>query len=222
MTIFTQIRAGHRRLHLLVAGILEAPATERDAAPLTEQLCDEVEAQAAAEEEIFYTALLALGSDPTVMRRVVDAHDETTALAGSIAEMEIGSAEWRAGMRKLSQGLDRHIKEEEELLALARPLIAKAQAGRLGERYLRAKADWIDTFGRVPQPVPLTAPAPAPVPTMAAQADRLSPAGRPPAALASRTHGWLRKPATSLRIVARGAVAMAPVLWKRRQAAGHR
>ena len=215
MTIFKHLRAGHSRQRELLAGILEATAGQGDAARSFDLLCDEVEAQAAAEEQTFYAELLSLNGSQELSRQAVRAHDEAAVLIGEISGLAPGSDEWREGVARLARMLARHAEAAEEAFALARPLIGAEQAARLGERYLSAKAHWIGAYGRVPAPsteaLRVSPPSLAGVPGGACLSRRVA------AVLPNRPRRWIQKFGGPLRNWPRRGGA--PALRERSEAA---
>ena len=201
MTIFGHLKAGHSRQRHLAASILETPVERRDGARLFDLLCDEAEAQAAAEEQTFYADLLTLSGNQEMSRQAVSTHDDAAALIGEISDLAPDSEEWRAGIERFARLIDRHIEEAEAALTLARTLITEAHAVQLGERYLKAKTNWIGAFGRVPAPCALPVPA-------TVQGDS-SLSRRVAAVLPSRSRRWFQKFGRPLRNWPR-ATAVAP------------
>jgi hypothetical protein len=221
VTIFEQLRANHRRQRQLADDILEGPVRAGYGGRQFSLLCDELEAHAAAGEHTFYADLLALSGSQAAARRAVLAYDEAAAMMAEIAEMSAGSAEWRAAVQQFSQLLSHRIAEEEEDLALARLLIDDDQAVQLGERYLSAKARWIDSFGRIPLPCPVlpTAAAATAVPERAR--DRVTVSRWVAAVVPGRTRAWLRRLGRPLQNVRRHGVSDDSASLRRWQGAGH-
>lgn len=203
MTIIGHIRSGYRRQRQLVAAILAAQHSGQDAGRLFDLLCDEIESQAAAKEQIFYAALIALPGGPALSRRAVQAHDAAAVLIGEISALEPGSETWCDGIAQLAQMIDDHAAAEAEALTQAERLLALDQAAQLGARYLAARDGWIDSFGRVPAPC---APAPAAAPHRSAPA------------LPARPRGWFQKLGHPLRFMPRRRGVMTAALRERRPA----
>ncbi|MGD1876499.1 MAG: hemerythrin domain-containing protein [Kiloniellaceae bacterium] len=211
MTIFGHLKAGHSRQRHLAASILAMPAGGRNGARLFDLLCDEAEAQAAAEEHTFYAAVLTLSGDQEMSRRAVRRHDDTAVLIGEISALTPDSDEWREGIDRFARLIDRHIEEVEEVLTLARPLIAQAQAVQLGERYLKAKANWIGAFGRVPAPCPVPAAASDPMTLSRCVAAKLP----------GRSRRWFQKFGRPLLNWPRSAAEARSNLWGRQEPADY-
>ena len=149
--IFDRLSADHLTQRELAVRILQAPAGAVEISRWFDMLCDEIEAHNAAEEHTFLAALLARSNEQDMIRHSVDEHDEAAVLIAELSDIEIGSEDWRAGMVRLAETLEHHFAEEEdEVFAVARPLLDDNLAVVLGDSFARSKDNWIEVYGRVP------------------------------------------------------------------------
>ena len=173
--IFDRMTAAHDRLRFL-AGALRL--TE-DGAPmqsmralLIDRLSDALEAHSSAAEQCFYAELLARSGDEAPARRAVEAHGEAAMLVDELSDMETTGAAWQTAVERLTGLLKAHFtREADEIMALAKTLLDRERALRLGERYDDARRGWIEAFGRQPDPAPAI-PAPSlPTPSLPAASE---------------------------------------------------
>ncbi|WP_299625501.1 hemerythrin domain-containing protein [Pelagibius sp.] len=154
--------AEHDRLRFLAAAL----RLTQDGAPmqsmrplLIDRLSDALEAHSSAAEQCFYAELLARTGNEQPARRAVEAHGEAALLVDELADMETTDAAWQTAVERLT-GLFKaqFTQEAEEVIPLAKTLLDRERALRLGERYDDARRGWIEAFGRQPVPAP-TIPA---------------------------------------------------------------
>lgn len=156
--IFDRMTAEHARLRFL-AGALRL--TE-DGAPmqsmralLIDRLSDALEAHSSAAEQCFYAEFLARSGDGRPVRRAVEAHGEAAMLVDELSKMETTGAAWQTAVERLTALLKAQFtREEDEVIPLAKTLLDRERAIRLGERYDDARRGWTEAFGRQPDPAP--------------------------------------------------------------------
>lgn len=149
--IFDRMKADHERLRFLMTRLRQSLDSARDRRRLFDMLCDAVEAHGAAAEQSLYAELLARAEDQQPARRAVDVHDEAARLIGELSDMEMAGEAWQAGIGRLAEHLENHFRvEERETFPLAKTLLHGEQAARLGDKYERARRQWIEVFGRLP------------------------------------------------------------------------
>lgn len=210
MDIYECLKADHRRQRDLAARVLEAPDGSCETQGLFDQLCDAVEANAAAEEQTLYAALLTHPEGRALAQRSVGEHDEAAMLIDALADKEFCTSAWLTDFARLVSVLEHHFSTEEaEAFDLACSLIDPARAKGLGERYAAAKHRWLATYGRqLPETSPASRPTsqPASQPAAASAASGGVTAGRRKSAgffLRGRPSAWLKRIGRPLR-AARG------------------
>jgi hypothetical protein len=159
--VFDRMEADHKRLRFLLDRLRQS----RDAAPqrprLFDLFCDALESYGAASEQSLYAEMLARADTDNKWpaRHAVAVHDMSEFLTFELSGMEMTGEDWRAGIRQLSEYLEDHFRvEASEVFPLARTLLDREEAARLGEKYAQEKRDWIARFARVPatsQPAPV-------------------------------------------------------------------
>ncbi|GAB4392627.1 MAG: hypothetical protein Tsb0032_09010 [Kiloniellaceae bacterium] len=149
--VFQRIEADHQRLRDLLDQLRHGRGRHSDPAHLFDQLCDAVEAYGAAAEQSLYAELLARAGqeDQWPARQAVAVHDMAELMLFELSFMEIDSADWHAGLDQLAGYLEDHFRlESGEVFLLAKSLLDRDEAVRLGSTYAQARLKWIDCFGR--------------------------------------------------------------------------
>jgi iron-sulfur cluster repair protein YtfE (RIC family) len=127
--------------------ILGASLDDQERLTLFEELCEELRAHAAAEEQTLYAELLAY-SQQQIQRSVAD-NDEVVDLILQVQDLDIASADWLATFEVLKEKVERHLETEEALLfPLARTQIKRRRAKVLGERFEQLKQRELSIWGR--------------------------------------------------------------------------
>lgn len=141
MDIFQRLKLDHDRQRDLMARILRAADEPQERCRLFADLCVELDAHAAAEEQTFYAALLRLSRCPERVRRSVDDHDAVADLLGQLACTDADAPEWLDRFKALESRLSRHLdKEEAEDFPLVRRHLDDDLARSLGARFADLKA----------------------------------------------------------------------------------
>lgn len=149
--ILDRMKTTRERLRFLASRLLQDRDSVREQRRLFDMLCDAVESHSAAAEQSLYAGLLAQADGQRLARRAVEAHDEAGRLIGELSDMAVAGEAWRAGVARLAGHLERYFSVEEgETFTRARTLLAGTEAARLGDKYERARRQWIETFGRLP------------------------------------------------------------------------
>jgi hemerythrin superfamily protein len=128
MRVTDLITRDHDTVHRLFLSLEQAedPSGRRD---LVEQIVQELDAHASAEEEAVYPALRA------VSRRIDDAeaaHEHVRMLIAALRSEEPGSADFRARALQLKQAVLSHAAEEEGGILLEAGRLAPEELERLG------------------------------------------------------------------------------------------
>jgi hypothetical protein len=143
--IFGQLSADHRRQRGLIEKIT-APAMD-DAGRLSafEELCEELEAHAAAEEQTLYAELLSLSHEQ--IEQSVSEHDRVGEMVSQLRDLEPASPQWLSKFALLKQRVEHHLDAEEtHLLPFARARIGRRAAKLLGDRFEQVKQQELSTW----------------------------------------------------------------------------
>lgn len=136
MRVTDLITQDHDTVHRLFLSLqrAESVAAQRD---LVEQIVQELDAHASAEEEVFYPAMRG------VSRRIDDAeaaHDHVRTLIAEIQNEAPGSEEFAARALHLKQAVLSHVAEEEGGILLEAGRLPPEDLERLGAAMEEAKA----------------------------------------------------------------------------------
>ena len=110
------------------------------------QICEELTAHAAVEEELFYPAVARqAGEDEKAEDSVREANEEHALVKGLVGELEEMSAsdeQYEAKVKVLKDVVEHHVEEEEgQLMPKAKKLLSSEQLDELGARVESRKAE---------------------------------------------------------------------------------
>jgi hemerythrin-like domain-containing protein len=92
----------------------------------------EAVSHAAAEEEVFYAALIAIPEAQEQARHSVSEHEEAASLIEELGETDMSSGAWIQKFEKLKNALEHHMEEEEKkVFSLARKLLSDGSARKM-------------------------------------------------------------------------------------------
>lgn len=136
MRVTDLITQDHNTVHRLFLSLerVQEPSEQRD---LVEQIVQELDAHASAEEEVFYPAVRG------VSRRIDDAeaaHEHVRTLIAELQSAEPGSEEFVEQALALKQAVLSHAGEEENGILLEAGRLAPEELERLGAAMEEAKA----------------------------------------------------------------------------------
>jgi hemerythrin superfamily protein len=112
--IFEDLKRDHDRQRDLLDRIAQTSGDSDERRTLFEELRQEVQAHAAAEEESLYATML---SDPDLRddaRHSVSEHKEVDDMLGELVEMDMASGGWLTKFKTMRDRYLHHIEEEEE------------------------------------------------------------------------------------------------------------
>ena len=148
MDIYQQLKADHDRQRNLMAAVVEACADLEARRRLFHDLCTELDAHGAAEEQTFHAALLTLSKDHESIRQRVAEHDEIAVLIADLAAADLDDPAWLCRFKTFKGKVDHHLdKEETDDFALARRHLDDDRAATLGERFAKIKCSEIAQWG---------------------------------------------------------------------------
>ncbi|QDX27607.1 hemerythrin domain-containing protein [Sphingomonas suaedae] len=112
--IFEDLKRDHDRQRDLLARIAETSGDSDDRRTLFEELRQELQAHAAAEEESLYATMLANPDLRDDARHSVSEHKEVDDMLGELVEMDMASGGWLTKFKSMRDRYIHHIDEEEE------------------------------------------------------------------------------------------------------------
>lgn len=113
MNIYTRLTADHDAHRELADALLEA-STPKERQTLFERLRRDVEAHANAEEQTFYSALLAQADAQELARHSIVEHEEIEDLFEAVERAGPEGEGWSDAVEKLVDRLKHHMHEEED------------------------------------------------------------------------------------------------------------
>ncbi len=142
MDIYSRLKDDHGKQRGLSAALAKTTGDSAERRRLFEALRREVEAHAAAEEETFYAALMALPEGQEQARHSVSEHKDAADIFEELASMDMATGGWLTRFKTLKDELDHHLDEEEaEVFTLARRLFDAEEASRLGWAFAARKSE---------------------------------------------------------------------------------
>lgn len=114
MSIYTKLEADHDKQRALIKQIKDSEAGSKSRAKLWTDLRAELEAHASAEEQAFYSKLMAApkGTDDT--RHAVEEHQEMHEMIEKLEAMDQSAEVWDDLFGKLAHKVIHHVDEEED------------------------------------------------------------------------------------------------------------
>lgn len=112
--IFEDLKQDHDRHRDLLARIAETSGDSDERRTLFEELRQELQAHAAAEEESLYATMLGNPDLRDEARHSVSEHKEIDDMLGELVEMDMASSGWLTRFKTLRHRYLHHIDEEEE------------------------------------------------------------------------------------------------------------
>jgi len=138
--IFSILKSDHDLHRHMLAQIAETKGDTPERRDLFEAFRIEVTAQAAAEEQSLYAAMLA---DPDLQedgRHSVAEHKELDDLLGELQDTDMASGAWLTKFKEMRHRYEHHIEEEEEeMFPAAQKEFSKSIANELGKKFDRRK-----------------------------------------------------------------------------------
>lgn len=114
---------------------IEEPSSAQERGDLYQRIQQELSVHTRIEEEIFYPALRRIGTSEAeeLYEEAQEEHGEAKKAMQKLSKLDPSSADFILNLGKLIQGVEHHIKEEEEgLFPLVQKRIPKARQETLG------------------------------------------------------------------------------------------
>ncbi len=130
------IRADHARV-LAVFHRYDIDASPRKKRALVEAVCTALEVHAQMEEDVFYPALRAAGSE--LVEKAIPEHEEMRRLIATLREMDPAILEYDATFMDLMREVIHHVADEETAMLPHAEVLLPRQLGELGARMTKRR-----------------------------------------------------------------------------------
>lgn len=140
MDIYKRLIDDHGKQRGMAAGLADTEGDSAERRRLFDAFKKELEAHAAAEEQTFYSELMADPDGQQKARHSVAEHKRAADLVKELEDTEMSSSAWLQAFKKLKHEVEHHLDEEEnEIFPHARTIIAEARAVELGDTFENRK-----------------------------------------------------------------------------------
>lgn len=135
-TIFEALREDHEVQRNLIDKLVATEGDSDDRKNLFDQLKDQLEAHAAAEERFFYVPLMEHDLTQDQARHSVAEHKELDDYVEQLEEYDMSSSQWLITAKELAHRLTHHLDEEEvEVFPVAGKALKETQKTELAASY---------------------------------------------------------------------------------------
>lgn len=114
MKIFDRIKQDHEKQRKLMDTLVDTEGDSEKRNFAFTNFSEELKAHAAAEEQVFYAALMKDEDGTDKSRHSVAEHKEALDLLKELKKMSMSSAGWLQKFKKLQHDNEHHMKEEED------------------------------------------------------------------------------------------------------------
>lgn len=141
-TIFDHIREDHERQRTLMKLIAKTSGDSEGRQELYPKFAAELRAHAAAEEQVFYSELLAANLTRDKAGHSVHEHKVMEDLLDELDDMDFSSPHWLPKFRELAEENEHHMTEEEqEVFQIAGRVLTDAQKHEMVAKMAALKAE---------------------------------------------------------------------------------
>ena len=143
MQIYEALIKDHRKLQGLLEKLTQsADATADQRSELIGQIRDELVPHSRAEEAVLYNSLRQIPEAAGTVAHSYGEHMEAEALLRTLQGMDAVGANWATVARKLREGIEHHIAEEEnEVFGVAKQVLAKDEAEMMTVAFEKMKPE---------------------------------------------------------------------------------
>ncbi|SDZ89609.1 hemerythrin domain-containing protein [Microbulbifer marinus] len=146
MNIYERLKRDHEKQRSLAADIMKTSGDSADRRALWREFRSEAEAHAAAEEQVFYAALIEKPAGQDKARHSIAEHKEAADIIEELADLDMGSGGWIQKFEKLKELLEHHMDEEEkEIFQCARQVIDDGRASSMTGEFDQRKDAELDS-----------------------------------------------------------------------------
>ena len=143
MNIYEAIKEDHEIQRDLCARLLETSGESEERKKLWPKLKKELEVHEVAEERYFYSPLIDTDRMQEDARHGMAEHHEIDELIQELEETKMESPHWLATMKKLSEKVHHHLKdEEEEFFGKAKKVYSQKESEELAAKYEKTRQDY--------------------------------------------------------------------------------
>ena len=136
MNIFEALRQDHEKQRLLLKILVETHGDTAARREYFDELKDELERHATAEERHFYVPLMDDDNAVELSRHGIAEHHEIDELVEKLDGTEFSSPAWLRFLKQLKEQVEHHLDDEEqELFQIAGRILNEKQKKALGEAY---------------------------------------------------------------------------------------
>ncbi|MBR9792244.1 MAG: hemerythrin domain-containing protein [Gammaproteobacteria bacterium] len=136
MNIFEALRQDHEKQRLLLKILAETQGDTAARREYFDELKDELERHATAEERHFYVPLMDDDNAVELSRHGIAEHHEIDELVEKLNGTEFSSPAWLRFLKQLKEQVEHHLDDEEqEFFQIAGRILNEKQKKALGEAY---------------------------------------------------------------------------------------
>lgn len=140
MSIYESIRKDHERHRELLETLADTSGDSDKRRESWDAFYYDVKAHAAAEEETFYSRLMANPDGQDDARHSVAEHKEMDDIIEELHATEFSSPAWLTRFQTLKHDYEHHMEEEEtEIFEKAQQVFDKEQASAMGQKFVQRK-----------------------------------------------------------------------------------
>lgn len=144
-TIYETLKKDHDRHRKLLATIADTQGDSDKREKAWDEFYHDVSAHAAAEEETFYSKLIAKEDGQPEGRHSVAEHKELDDMMEELNEIEFSSPAWLQKFKDLRHRYEHHMEEEEDdVFPVAKDVIGKDGNEKIGLAFEKRKEDEIE------------------------------------------------------------------------------
>ena len=144
-TIYQTLKEDHNRHRKLLAAIAETQGDSEERRKAWDEFYHDVSAHAAAEEETFYSKLIADEEGQPEARHSVAEHKEIDDMMEELNETDFSSPGWLTKFKEMRHRYEHHIEEEEEdIFPVAKEILGKDGNQKFGSEFETRKNAELD------------------------------------------------------------------------------
>lgn len=144
-TIYQTLKEDHDRHRRMLAAIADTSGDTKKRREIWDEFYHDVSAHAAAEEETFYSKLIADEEGQQEGRHSVAEHKELDDMMEELNEIEFSSPAWLQKFKDMRHRYEHHIEEEEEdIFPVAKDVVGKDGNEKIGSAFEQRKEEEIE------------------------------------------------------------------------------
>ena len=145
MKIFEALRQDHEKQRLLLKILTETSGDTAARREYYQELKNQLESHAIAEERHFYTHLLKKDSTVDLTRHGIAEHHEIDELLEKLDETDMSSPAWLRHLKNLQEKVEHHLADEEqEFFQVAGSVLNERQKTQLADEYQKEMRQELD------------------------------------------------------------------------------